>query len=158
MADLHIEDFYRDVAKIFLLLYASFPRKMVLYVEDVSGPDEPDEFGLHNPRYQACFSAMVWLAEQGYLSFEDTIAQDALDQAVLTRRGFLLLSSRSDLRLADPPEDPAPSVAEHLQTNIAQLRRALDSASSILVRRCVSYLLEREAPAQGPVSPGAPTR
>jgi len=141
MADLHIEDFYRDVAKIFLQLYAGFPRKIVLYVDDISGPDEPDEFGIHAPRYQACFSAMVWLAEQGYLSFADTIGQDALDQAVLTRRGFLLLSSRSELQLAEPPQDPAPSVSEHLQTNIAQLRRALESNSSILIRRCVAYLL-----------------
>jgi len=53
MADLHIEDFYRDVAKIFLQLYAVFPRKTILYVEDISGPDEPDEYGLHHPRFQA---------------------------------------------------------------------------------------------------------
>jgi hypothetical protein len=96
MADLHIDDFYRDVAKIFLRLYAVFPRKTVLYVEDISGPDEPDEFGLHHPRFQACFSTMVWLAEHGYLNFDDNIRQEALDQAVLSQKAFLLLSSRSD--------------------------------------------------------------
>ena len=78
MADLHIEDFYRDVAKIFLNLYALFPRKTILYVEDICGPDQPDEFGLHNPRFQAGFSAMVWLAEHGYIHFQETIRQEAL--------------------------------------------------------------------------------
>ena len=63
MADIHIDDFYRDVATIFLRLYAVFPRKSTLYVEDICGPDQPDEFGLHHPRFQAGFSAMVWLAD-----------------------------------------------------------------------------------------------
>ena len=55
MADIHIDDFYRDVAAIFLRLYALFPRKSTLFVEDISGPDQPDEFGLHHPRFEACF-------------------------------------------------------------------------------------------------------
>ena len=86
MADLHIEDFFRDVAKIFVRLYAAFPRKTILYVEDVSGPDQPDEFGLHHPRFQAAFSAMVWLGEHGYLNFQDTIREEALDQVVLSQK------------------------------------------------------------------------
>ena len=143
MADLHIEDFYRDVAKIFLQLYARFPRKSVLYVEDISGPDEPDEFGLHHPRFQACFSAMVWLAEHGYLTFDAPIGQEALDQVVLTRRSFLLLSSRSDLELSPPPAETSPSVSEHSRTNVSQLRSALGSASSLQVGECVSYLLSQ---------------
>ena len=141
MADLHIEDFYRDVAKIFLQLYAVFPRKSILYVEDISGPDEPDEFGLHHPRFQACFSTMVWLSEHGYLAFDAPIGQEALDQVVLTRRSFLLLSSRSDLALSKPPREPAPSVSEHSRSNIAQLRSALASASSLQIRECVDYML-----------------
>ena len=32
MADLHIDDFYKDVAKIFLRLYSIFPRKTTLFV------------------------------------------------------------------------------------------------------------------------------
>jgi hypothetical protein len=143
MADLHIDDFYRDVAKIFLRLYAVFPRKTVLYVEDVSGPDEPDEFGLHHPRFQACFSAMVWLAEHGYLIFEDNIRQEALDQVVLSQKAFLLLSSRSDLELTQLQAEEAlpPSVVEESQANIAQLRRAMSEGSSILLQKCVRYLL-----------------
>lgn len=145
MADLHIEDFYRDVGKIFLHLFATFPRKTVLYVEDISGPDQPDEFGLHHPRFQACFGAMVWLAEHGFLSFDDTIGQEALDQAVLTRRAFLLLTAQSDLALAGPPTEPepSPSVSNHSRTNVAQLREAIGSASSIAIAQCVAYLLSR---------------
>ena len=35
MADIHIDDFYRDCALILLRLYTSFPRKSVLYVDDI---------------------------------------------------------------------------------------------------------------------------
>lgn len=143
MADLHIEDFYRDVAKVFLQLYAVFPRKTILYVEDISGPDEPDEFGLHHPRFEAAFSAMVWLAEHGYLTFQDTIRQEALDQVALSRRGFLLLSSRSELGLAAVDESAGlpPSVVEDSRSNISQLRTALRDGSSIKLKQCVEYLL-----------------
>ncbi len=143
MADLHIEDFYRDVAKIFLTLYATFPRKIILYVEDICGPDQPDEFGLHHPRFEAGFSAMVWLAEHGYINFQETIRQEALDQAVLSQKAFLLLSSRSQLAAAEPadPGELPPSVLEHSMTNISQLRAARADGSSIMLRRCVSYLL-----------------
>lgn len=143
MADIHIDDFYLDVAKIFLRLYATFPVKITLYVEDISGPDEPDEFGLHHPRFQACFSTMVWLAEQGYLSFESTVRQDALDQVVLSQKAFLLLTTRSELSLVSLPdmEEWPPSVAEELKTNVSQLRAAMKEKSSILLKRCVSYLL-----------------
>ncbi len=143
MTDLHIEDFFHDVAKIFILLYATFPRQTILYVEDICGPDEPDEFGLHHPRFQAAFSAMVWLGEHGYLNFLDTIRQEALDQVVLSQKGFLLLSSRSELGLVSREIDPGlpPSVREESLININQLRSALHDGSSILLRKCVMYLL-----------------
>lgn len=143
MADLHIDDFYKDVAKIFLRLYSIFPRKTILYVEDISGPDEPDEFGLHHPRFEACFSAMVWLAEHGYLVFEDNIRQEALDQVVLSQKAFLLLASRSQLQLLtpDPGDALPPSVMEQSQSNVMQLRSAVREGSSIALQKCVSYLL-----------------
>ena len=146
MADLHIDDFYRDSAMIMLQLYSRFPRKTILYVEDISGPDAPDEYGLHSERFQACFSAMVWLGQQGYLQFEDTVREEALDQGVLTQRGFLLLSSRSELELGIPVEEEEqlpPSVMEHSQTNINQIRAALKSGSSIMIRHVMHYMLSR---------------
>lgn len=140
MADIHIDDFYHDVAIIFLRLYSVFPRKTTLYVEDISGPDEPDEYGLHHPRFQAGFSAMVWLAEQGYIAFEETIRAEALDQVSLTRRAFLLLTSIAQV-VDDEAKDIAPSVKEHSGSRIAHLRQALHSGSSIELQHCVSELL-----------------
>ena len=151
MADLHIDDFYRACAVIFLRLYSTFPRKIVLYVEDICGPDTPDEFGLHSERHQSGFSAMTWLGEAGYLTFSETIREEALDQAVLTPWGFLLLSSRSELALGMPEEEAQddglpPSVMERSQINITQVRRALRDGSSIVIQQVMHYLLSRPHP------------
>jgi hypothetical protein len=104
LSDLHIDDFYRDAARILAALYAQFPRKSTLYVEDICGPDTPDEFGLHSPRHQACFHTMMWLGSCDYLHYEQAVRQEALDQVVLTHRGFLLLSSAM-------PDMPYPSIS-----------------------------------------------
>ncbi len=143
MSDLHIDDFYKDAALILIRLYHAFPRKVILYVDDVYGPDTPDDFGLHSDRHMACFSAMIWLAEQGYIQYDTTIRQEALDQAVLTERGFLLLSSRSEMFFGVEEEDTdlPPSVMEASRTNIAQLRLVLKESSSIMVKQCVHTLL-----------------
>ena len=85
MADLHVEEFYKDAAIALVQLYGAFPRRINLFVEDIAGPDEPDEFGLHSKRHMACFGALLWLAEEGLVRYVDTIRQEALDQAVLTR-------------------------------------------------------------------------
>ena len=155
MSDIHIDDFYKDVAIIFLQLYNFFPRKTILYVDDVCGTDQPDEFGLHSERFVAGFSAMVWLGEQGYLSFEATIKQEALDQVVLTEQGFLLLSSRSVLDFGELQQDQAsdtqpdnitPSVLEQSQSNISQLRKALKSGSSIMIQQCVLSMFNKAFP------------
>ena len=61
MPDIHIEEFYRDAAIALLQLYSVFPRRINLFVEDIAGPDDPDEFGLHSPRHQACFGALLWI-------------------------------------------------------------------------------------------------
>lgn len=152
MSDIHIDDFYKDVGLIFLRLYNSFPRPTVLYVDDIAGPDSPDEFGLHSERFLAGFSAMSWLGEHDYLLYETAIKQEALDQAVLSRRSFLLLCSRSELDFGEAADenysagqDVPPSVMEHSKTNIIQLRRALRSGSSIIIRQCVHYLLSQDS-------------
>ncbi len=93
MADIHIADFYKDAARILVQLYNQFPRPHMLFVEDIAGPDTPDEFGLHSPRHQACLSTMLWLAQSGYLSYETLVRQEAIDQAALTQRGFTLLAT-----------------------------------------------------------------
>lgn len=93
MSDLHIDDFYRDAAKILAALYHHFPRTMTLYVEDISGEDTPDEFGLHSPRHEACFHTMLWLGSTGYLKYGQTVTQEGIDEAVLSHRALLLLNS-----------------------------------------------------------------
>lgn len=93
MADIHIADFYKDAARILVQLYNQFPRPGMLFVEDIAGPDTPDEFGLHSPRHEACLSTMLWLAQSGYLRYETLVRQEAIDQAALTQRGFTLLAT-----------------------------------------------------------------
>lgn len=144
MADLHIDDFYRDAALILLHLYTRFPRKTILYVDDICGPDTPDEFGLHTERYQSCFSAMVWLSDQGYIQFDETVRDEALDQAVLSQKGFLMLSSRSELELGIAVEEDAdlpPSAMERSFSNVSQIRSALREGSSIMTQQVMHYLL-----------------
>mgnify|MGYP000751864506 CR=1 FL=1 len=153
MSDIHIDDFYKDVALTFLHLYKTFPRKTILYTEDICGTDTPDEFGLHSDRFLSGFSAMVWLGEQGYLKYDAPIKQEGLDQVTLTEKGLLLLSSRSELDFGDPlihhhdgqTDDinslPS-SVLEQSKTNISQLRKAIQSRSSIMIGQCVRYMLE----------------
>lgn len=145
MADIHIDDFYRDCALIFLRLYAMFPRKGILYVDDITGPDEPDEFGLHSDRFHAGFSTITWLAQNGYIQYSEAIKQEALDQAVLSHKAFMILSSRSELNFGDEDdEDELPaSVMENSRSNINQLRRALKSGSSIMIKQCIHYLLQQ---------------
>ena len=166
MSDLHIDDFYKDIAKILNHLYQSFPRKTTLYVDDIAGFEEPDEFGLHSNRHLACLGAMIWLAEEGYIRFESEISQQAVDQAVLTGRTFSALSavatSVSDAERADLGEglpeglratasegfgDSVPdSVIRSQRTNINRLRLALRAKSSDRLRSVALDILDRAAP------------
>ena len=75
MADLHVEEFHKDAAIALTQLYGAFPRRVNLFVEDIAGPDEPDEFGLHSKRHMACLGALLWLGEEGLLRYVDTIRQ-----------------------------------------------------------------------------------
>ncbi len=143
MSDIHIDDFYRDSAKILVRLYAAFPTPVTLYVEDISGPDEPDEFGLHHPRFESCFSTMIWLAQHDYLYFDELLRKEAADRAVLTQKAFLILAGPSlanEQHHKIPPETP-PSIADRLNTQIAQLRNALSEGSSIQLKEEITRVL-----------------
>ncbi|AHI27698.1 hypothetical protein [Marinobacter similis] len=138
MADIHVEEFYKDVAIALVQLYGVFPRRVNLFVEDIAGPDEPDEFGLHSKRHMACFGALLWLQEEGLLRYVDTIRQEALDQAVLTHAAFVRLSAPAPAplnQLVTPSSQPSegqlpPSVQQDLSTYIHLIRRALKSGHS----------------------------
>ncbi len=139
--DLQIDDFYKDAASGLLMLYQAFPRKMALYVEDLIGREEPDEFGLPSKRHQACLGALLWLAEEGYLRFESTIAYDALDQAVLTEKGFLRLSRAIPHALREGEALP-PSVRRVHATLAFQLREALAQQHGERTARLTRLLFE----------------
>lgn len=142
MADIHIDDFCRDVALALVTLYNAFPRRHTIYVEDISGPDEVDEVGLHSVRFQSCLGAMLWLADEGYIRYETLVYREGVDQAVLTEKAFVRLSAASDVRFDDPID---PSLPESLLTAkmslINQVRQALRSGSSNNINKIVRYLL-----------------
>ncbi|WP_022963172.1 hypothetical protein [Halopseudomonas pelagia] len=142
MADLHIEDFYQDVAGILLGLYNSFPRPTTLFVSDLVGELEPDAFGVPAPRHLACFSAMLWLADEGFLRYTEAIRQEAIDQCCLTERAFV--------RLATPVKafhDDAlpPSIARQRATLAQQLRDARASQSSTHLANVVQHCFQSPA-------------
>ena len=139
--DLQIDDFYKDAASGLLMLYQAFPRKMALYVEDLIGREDPDEFGLPSKRHQACLGALLWLAEEGYLRFESTIAYDALDQAVLSEKGFMRLSRGIPHALREGEALP-PSVRRVHATLAFQLREALAQQHGERIARLTRLLFE----------------
>ncbi|MWV13691.1 hypothetical protein F3I62_16450 [Pseudomonas sp. R-28-1W-6] len=140
--DLQIDEFYKDAAAGMLLLYQAFPRKIALYVEDLIGREEPDEFGLPSKRHQSCLGALLWLAEEGYLRYDSTIGYDALDQAVLSEKGFLRLS-RGVPHSLPAGDNPTPPAVRRVQATLAwQLREALSLHNSEKVARLTRLLFE----------------
>jgi hypothetical protein len=141
MTDINIDDFFKDGAKVLAQLYSVFPRRHSVFVDDISGADETDEFGMHSERYLACFGTMLWLGEEGYLRYEDVIRQDAIDQAVLTARCFTVLTTPS------PNHEPADvaGLSESLRleqsTTISRLRGALKERSSVQIRTAMVDLM-----------------
>ncbi|MDO6823417.1 hypothetical protein [Marinobacter sp. 1_MG-2023] len=154
MADIHVEEFYKDAAIALTQLYSAFPRRVNLFVEDIAGPDEPDEFGLHSKRHMACFGALLWLAEEGFLRYVDTIRQEALDQAVLSKEAFIRLSSPAPEALVEElkgPEDDTetplpPSLREDLSSHIHLVRTALKSRHSVRIGHALRATLFADRP------------
>jgi len=144
MADLHMADFYRDTASILVQLYNQFPQKTILFAEDICGPNSPDEFGLPSPRFQRCFSSMIWLAEAGLLHYTTPIRQEALDQAVLSRTALVILFSPVDTHHSSGDVDETETTAQadwQILTHIDLLRTALKSGSSRIIEQVVQSLL-----------------
>ncbi|WP_053980117.1 hypothetical protein [Marinagarivorans algicola] len=125
MPDIHIDDFYRDTAKTLVALYNNFPRPLSLYVEDIAGPDTPDEFGLHSKRHESCLSTFIWLGNAGYLNYASLIMREALEAATLTHQAFILLNSGLKNDELNPK---APHGSEGLLINL--LRRELENGTS----------------------------
>jgi hypothetical protein len=145
MGDIHIEEFYHDIGLILSRLYASFPRRTIIYVEDIAGEDTPDEYGLHSQRHMSCLGAMAWLKDQKYIDFESLIKQEAIDQAVLTEKSFLILTSQATISLGNEPDigDMPPYLAQQAISNINLLRNALKSRSAIQISQMVFHIMEQ---------------
>lgn len=153
MADIHIEEFYKDTAIALVQLYNAFPRRVNLFVEDIAGPDEPDEFGLHSRRHMACFGSLLWLAEEGLLRYVDTIRQEALDQAVLTQIAFTRLSAPASEALitanapeaTQAPDQIPPSVRDDFSTHIHIIRSALKHGNSARLSQVMRDIFFRDS-------------
>jgi hypothetical protein len=154
VADIHIDDFCRDAALILLHLYSAFPRRASVYVEDICGPDTPDDVGLHSDRHMACLGTMLWLAEEDYLRFEAMIYQDGIDQAVLTGKAFTLLCGLSHIRYQQPMPDLPESLMVEKITVVEQIRAVIRSGESAKISAMMRYFFS--SPPQQIILPTAP--
>ncbi len=135
MADIHIDEFYHDCGKALSLLYNVFPRLTTLYVDDITSDSGVDEYGIPVRRHQACFDTLLWLAEEGYLRYQDRVHQNALDQAVLTEKSFLRLSQSGLLSEKDPATPD--TLTEKRATLAWQLRKAVNNGSTSTINQSV---------------------
>jgi len=138
---INVDEFCKDAARALLVLSQTFPRPHTLFVEDLCGPDEADEFGMHSDRHLACFSTLLWLAEEGYLRYADTIRQEAVDQAVLTGRAFTLLCTPMPELAPEDGEALPEAVRLEQQTHLHRLETALGERSSTRVRTAMLELM-----------------
>ncbi|HET8706574.1 MAG TPA: hypothetical protein VFM46_09760 [Pseudomonadales bacterium] len=143
MAEIHIEDFYHDAGMTLLHLYGAFPRKYSVYVEDIIGPSPTDDFGLHSKRHESCFSTMIWLADEGLIRYEALIQREAIDQAVLTQRAFVSLTTLHTAPLFPAASTDPASVVTQKHTIISQLRSAFKQGSSIEKEEIMRYFLAK---------------
>lgn len=96
MLDVHINDFWKDCAAILLMGLRNFPRSQTLFIEDICGPDEIDEFGLHSTRHLSALGALQWLKDEGFIRFSTFDRQESADDFVLSNKAFTRLLSKTD--------------------------------------------------------------
>ena len=145
MADIHIDEFYHDCTRALVTLYNAFPRLITLYVDDLIADSGCDEYGIPTRRHKACFDALLWLGEEGYLRYHDRVRQNALDQVTLTEKCFLRLNLPS-ARLKSRNPMPA-ALACTRKTLVWQFRDALAEGSSDKINRAFTDFLG-QAPRQ----------
>ena len=74
---------------------------------------------------------MLWLSEEGYLKYGATIRQEGVDQAYLTCRGLIKLTTIVNAPLTESKLEDVPSFeAQERLTMIEHMRRAVNSQSS----------------------------
>lgn len=93
MKTIHIDEFYYTTSEVLCVLYAAFPARYMLLVEDITGPIKWDMTGVADKKSRACFEALIWLAEYDLLRFRSVEPQDiGVEGAVLTQKAFVLLT------------------------------------------------------------------
>jgi len=144
MSGINIEEFFRDAAKILSQLHSVFPHPNIIEVSDICGIEDTDEYGMHSPRHLACFATMLWLAEEGYIRFTESIRSEGIDQAVLTARCFVLLT-RPATGADQPNMSTEPKQSEFMALQQASLIHALHAAlqqrSSLAQRKAMLSLM-----------------
>lgn len=92
MNPIHIDDFYYVTAEVLCELYAAFPVRHLLLVEDITGPIKWDLTGLPDRKSRACFETLIWLSDHNLLTFRTVEPREiGVEGAVLTQRAFVLL-------------------------------------------------------------------
>ena len=93
MTPAHIDDFYYVTSEVLCQLYAAFPVRHLLLVEDISGPIKWDMTGLPDRKSRACFETLIWLAEHDLMNFRTVEPRNVgIEGAVLTQKAFVLLT------------------------------------------------------------------
>ncbi len=150
MFAIHIEEFFHDTYAIMNTLYQAFPNKCNVFVEDIAGPDQPDDYGLHSKRFQSCFGTMLWLEIEGFIRFESTLRQEAIDQACLTMKGLSLLATISNDDFMDDITQKI-NTQQHLENPLTckpyidALRYIAKHGTSTQLALAMQYLLTRFA-------------
>jgi len=141
MNSINIDEFFADSAKILTRLQGAFPQPIILQVDDICGAEETDEFGMHSARYLACFSAMLWLAEEGYLRFNETVRSEAIDEAVLSARCFVLLT-QPNIEPSETSNDLPDSIALERSSLGSQLHSNLRPLDSLALNTIMLKLMQ----------------
>jgi len=109
-------------------------RILSVLVKDLCGYEETDDIGLYSNRFQACFAAIIWLTEEGFIRYSGTIGQEAIELATLSQKSFTRLSGRPFQFSENALPDESPTLAK-------QIHQAITQGTSTQVSYLISQLL-----------------
>ena len=138
MQDINIDDFYHDIARTLLALYQQFPRKVSLYIEDVCGPDEMDEFGLHSNRYLSCIGAVIWLQDEDYIRYNNISHLETAEECTITQKALIKLIKPAFNASA---LDQVTSIQKQRSTLAQQLHLAIKERNGMEIRELIEQNL-----------------
>ncbi len=130
--DIHMTDFYNDAGRILINRYRCFPREEPLWVDDICGPHDLDEFGQHSPRHMACLATVLWLTREGYLTYTSQDGQAGFNHCVLTEKSLALLCGWH----IDRPQRPIDALEEALLSGSSQ---DMEAAVQTILRASAGY-------------------